>query len=560
MRGGVGSPSQGVFRRGVSGWCVESKRSVRRILNVPGASAGQTGAAASVARHGIGVGALRPGIRLRGSRLRRARRSDPHRRAVRRRRVRCRRDAAGRWCCGDRTRGGAGSRRGGVASGPAHRTLGGAAHRRGRGAHAVDRRDDGLVDRRGSQLGRVQQGRRVLRIPRARRRARGPRTPVRSSARGCDARARRRRDPGLRAGREGRSRARSRRRPRCTASRACRLLERARTPDRHCDRARALARNRGYASTCRPRARRAPRVRGDSRAAADALARRRRRRDRRDRAVAPDRPGAGADGARAPRVVWACTSRRGLGVHATGADGGRRDPFGSRRGRRRARRARARRCRTGGEHGRLRSHAVARRRGAPSRRSRPDRSRGRHRRGCRRRCLGLGRRRSLVHPRLLGGRQRPEPARVTRSESAPVLVGGGARRLRAPWARGCGRRNVRGGTEALSPGRAQRRPAAQRPVAASCGRRRRGARTVRRARARGGCGVRVRAPAARRGGTGRSSGAGRAAGCVPRVRARRLQLGLPRGDRADDARARRPRRRGEELAARAAPALPRRRA
>ena len=61
-------------------------------------------------------------------------------------------------------------------------------------------------------------------------------------------------------------------------------------------------------------------------------------------------------------------------------------------------------------------------------------------------------------------------------------------------------------------------------------------------------------------GTGRGSGARRAAGRVPRARARRLQLGLPRGDRADDGRARRPRRRGQELAARAAPAVPRRRA
>ena len=106
-------------------------------------------------------------------------------------------------------------------------------------------------------------------------------TPVRSTARGCDARARRRRDRSSYA----------------LVAKAVPAL------DPEGDRVARLREPVGYwnalalladvaivlglwlatercASTCRPRARRAARVRRDSRAAADALARRRRRRDR----------------------------------------------------------------------------------------------------------------------------------------------------------------------------------------------------------------------------------------------------------------------------------------
>ena len=62
--------------------------------------------------------------------------------------------------------------------------------------------------------------------------------------------------------------------------------------------------------------------------------------------------------------------------------------------------------------------------------------------------------------------------------------------------------------------------------------------------------VRLRASAARRGRSGpRRRRSSLRPGGVRRPRARRLQLGLPRGDGADDARARRPRRRGSELRA-----------
>ncbi len=158
LMGADGSPGQGVFRRGVSGWCVESKRSVRRSQTIPSPPAGQTEAAASVARHGFGVGALHPGVRLRCSRLRRARRRDPGRRDVRRRRIRRRRDASPRWCRRRGARGRARRRRVRSRSGSARRALGAAADRRCCSSHAVDRRDDGLVDRRRPQLGRVQQG------------------------------------------------------------------------------------------------------------------------------------------------------------------------------------------------------------------------------------------------------------------------------------------------------------------------------------------------------------------------------------------------------------------
>ena len=160
-----------VFRRGVMRSCGQSKRFVGRTRELPCRSPGKTGGAASVARHGSGVGAPGPGLRCRRPRRRCSGRRGAVRSDVRGRRLERRRDAArgGRGCRPPRNRPRRGCLR--LASGAADRplrcraALGAAPPRR------VDRRHDLVVDRRRSELGRVQQEPRVRGLSRARLRA-----------------------------------------------------------------------------------------------------------------------------------------------------------------------------------------------------------------------------------------------------------------------------------------------------------------------------------------------------------------------------------------------------
>ncbi len=261
----------------------------------------------------------------------------------------------------------------------------------------LDRRDGLVVDRRRSQLGRVQQERRVRRVPRARARARGGRPCTGRPSDGGDALHRHRYDAGVGSRHEGRARTRERR-ARRAPQRAGRSLECARAPRRHRDRARPLARHGARASTGCSRGRRPARVRRDARAHAHALARRSRGRRRCARALAVLLDGARTERPAARCLRWAGARDRGLGVHALGSVGGSRVHVGSRgrrcgvlrsRARRRGRRRRARRGRPS---------TFAHRRSATSARPRARDRRGhpRSRRGSG--CIGRRRRCGLIGP------------------------------------------------------------------------------------------------------------------------------------------------------------------
>ena len=243
-----------------------------------------------------------------------------------------------------------------------------------------------------SELGRLQQERRVRGLPRAGLRARGGRPCDRSPARSSDALHRHRYDARVGARHEGRARARGGR-ARRAPQRAGRSLERARAPRRRRDRARALARRpRVDASTrccgspahCSSTSRRSRCMLTLSRAGVVvgvgvlalwlALSTR----------ACPERPRCSS------RPPGRRFSYRGVGLHAPRADRGSRASLGPRRRRRGLRRSRARR------RGRRRR---ARRRSACDARSTTRRGEGsaaapRGRRGRSRRRRGRGERRS----------------------------------------------------------------------------------------------------------------------------------------------------------------------
>ena len=204
-----------------------------------------------MARHGDGAGALLGPPRDGGSLVRGARRCGRRHRGVRGRRIRLQGGPAGRRA-GRRTARRISHRvrvrrRAASPGWPVGRD---AAPHDGSGRR-LDRSDHRLVDRSRSQLGHVQPGRRVRRVPRARGRARR-RGPARGrSSRRVGARDRRGSRPRLGAPGEVDSGSRPSRRPGCAAQRAGRLLERARAHREH--RAAAGALGRRVARTGRSR-------------------------------------------------------------------------------------------------------------------------------------------------------------------------------------------------------------------------------------------------------------------------------------------------------------------
>ncbi len=350
-----------------------------------------------MARHGLGVGAVRARVRDWGWRSCRPRRCGTARRDVRRRRIGRRRDAAGGRGRPPPARRSAPCRCVRAAPCAQARSLGSGARLVARPPRDLDRRDRLVVDRRRSQLGRVQQERRVRRVPRTRARARGGRPCTGRPSDGGDALHRHRYDAGVGSRHEGRARTRERR-ARRAPQRAGRSLECARAPRRHRDRARPLARHGARASTGCSCGRRPARVRRDARAHAHALARRSRRRRRRARALAVSLDGARAERPAARCLRWAGARDRGLGVHALGPVGGSRVPVGSRGRRCGVRRSRARRRGRRCRAGRGRPAPLAHRRSATSTRPRSRDRRGhpRSRRGSG--CIGRRRRCGLIGP------------------------------------------------------------------------------------------------------------------------------------------------------------------